>query len=92
MKIWSKSKIGSDGIQRIIVEIKPARLNSFDLFEGGEYINFEIDHKKQRTSLWQMSFRNGVPRFEEKALKVYKGEIIDSDKECLEIVKKIKAV
>ncbi len=86
MRISTISLIGSDGQAYITVEINKPEINENDLYKGGLFASFDMDHKKQCTKLYTFSYSNGAPYGFTKCLKTFKDEILSSD-ECLKYCK-----
>ena len=88
MKIWSRSIIDKDGKESILIHTKEPRIGAFDLWEGGELLEFRLDHKKQETSIHSFKWVRGVCHYVEH-IKTIKNEIL-SNEECLEFAKRYK--
>ena len=80
MKIWSRSLIDKDGNESILIHTKEPRIGAFDLWEGGELIEFRHNHKKQETSIHSFVWVRGVCHYV-KHIKTFKHEIL-ADCEC----------
>ena len=81
-RIDTISKIGQGGTQYILVMLKEPALNNQSVVDGGLYVHFDIDHKKQTTTAYKFWFQNGGGRTEDKPLRRWRDEIL-TEQECL---------
>ena len=84
--IFNCSEVDGNGFQFITVCIKEPTVNENDLYQFGSFVLFSLNHIRQETSAYKMSFSNGGANVDSKILKKWTDEIL-CEKECLEIAK-----
>lgn len=84
--VFSSSEVDGNGYQSITVCLKEPDVNENGLYQFGMLVHFSLNHVRQETTAYQMSFFNGGANIDPKVLKKWNGEIL-CEKECLEIAK-----
>ena len=84
--VFSSSEVDGNGYQSITVCLKEPDVNENGLYQFGRLVLFSLNHVRQETTAYQMSFSNGGANIDPKVLKKWNGEIL-CEKECLEIAK-----
>lgn len=83
--VFSESEIDGNGFQSISIVVELPTINKNNLYQGGKFILFCINHIKQTVSAHRMTFNNGAPKTDAKPLKTWNNEILSS-KECVSVV------
>lgn len=73
---FTKSNIGSNGVDYFLLDLEPEKLNEHGLISGVRAVEFSRDHKKQNTTISTFVWLNGAPH-NWQTLKVVKGEILE---------------
>ena len=86
--VFNCSGVDGNGYQSITVCLKKPDINENGLYQFGTLVLFSLNHIKQETTAYRMSFVNGGAHIDTNALKRWKDEIL-CEKECVEIAKNL---